>query len=771
MIKFKKILTLIILGVLTVGMLPIPTNAKTASSARADNVFFYAQDMSGKDVLMKVISLDKLKALAHGNGDSGSNYTYSSTDNYPTVQYLEAKGITVQELIDYVKTNSKAEGASGLRYKGTDSMGFMATDSYGNYTRNWTANDLEGVKRYYFEGIYGEKGWNTGWEIAGEDNAKFGIGLEEYQSKYAGNDRYYADKKAVFAKGVEMPVILATESYSGRTTTEALNASSEPGIASYIAANGGVAAGSLASVLRDETALRLCIGMTESDLMTAHRTSYDNFKWIYRMRLTDKSSTVKSGGSVEAPQAEVKVSGDIMTITMSCKTEGAQIYYSFDGAPQILYKEPVNYNVKDRDLTSAPVTFYMCAVKEGWDDAGIITRKYPYSGVTFQTQYTAALGSNVVFKAESGVSDDDWKKWSSGIMAVSLKKSSGAAYDTLPENSYTINNKTKSIEFPAELFDAAGSYSFIVYAKGFANKKFSISMKKSVPEVKGGDFATGKPVTLTFDDKGYQNGLYIYVINGNDRTLIPITMLDRTSAGRITILEDYFHSDSGMMNGAGKYKLELTNNSYQPDSQLVDITLTGDADSAHTSVKGFTDVRPEDWFSESVAYVTDKKLFNGTGESFFSPHKSMTRAMFVTVIYRLDRQRNGERNDSSENRIIFSDVPTGSYYADAVAWAAKNGIVKGMSRSEFAPDVELTREQLSAILYRYGEYIKFGYNDAGSLEKFSDAGKISPYARESMRWAVGNGLIKGMKASALIPDGKAERAQVAAIIHRFNEMK
>ena len=113
----------------------------------------------------------------------------------------------------------------------------------------------------------------------------------------------------------------------------------------------------------------------------------------------------------------------------------------------------------------------------------------------------------------------------------------------------------------------------------------------------------------------------------------------------------------------------------------------------------------------------------------------------------------------------------GAYYADAVAWAAKNGIVKGMSISEFAPDVELTREQLSAILYRYGEYIKLDNNTSGSLDKFSDADKISPYARESMRWAVGKGIIKGMKTSYLVPGGKAERAQVAAIIHRFNEMK
>ncbi|MDR0906594.1 MAG: hypothetical protein LBN00_10560 [Oscillospiraceae bacterium] len=283
----KKLLSAILALTLLFALLVIPASAKTLQSAKAEKIFFYATNADGTDVLLKVIPLADLKAISHGQAD-GKNYYISSTDNYPTTQFCEARGVTIPELVDYVKKVTTVNGASALGYAGEDKLYLMATDSYGNYNKNWTYNALYGQKRYYFEGLF--KSWSTAWEIAGEDNSKFGLTMAEYNAKYKDSDPNYAAKKAVFDGGVVSVPILATESFSGRTTTDTLVASTEIGIADYLKANGGVAAGSLKNMLTDETALRLALPMTEADLYAAHRTSFDNFKWTYNVKLEQSTA-------------------------------------------------------------------------------------------------------------------------------------------------------------------------------------------------------------------------------------------------------------------------------------------------------------------------------------------------------------------------------------------------------------------------------------------------------------------------------------------------
>ncbi|MDR0819219.1 MAG: hypothetical protein LBN43_06580, partial [Oscillospiraceae bacterium] len=222
----KRLLSTILSAALIAGLFIVPASAKTTESAKAENVFFYAKNAEGKNVLMKVIPLGDLKEISHGQAN-GTNYYISSTDNYPTTQYCEARGVTVPELVNYVKSVTTVQSADKLGFSGNDTLRLMATDSYGQYNRSWTYNELYGVKRYYFEGLFNS--WNTGWEIAGEDNSKFGVSLDEYNKKYKDGDKYYEDKRAVFEGGVVTVPILATESFSGRTTTDALNASTEIG--------------------------------------------------------------------------------------------------------------------------------------------------------------------------------------------------------------------------------------------------------------------------------------------------------------------------------------------------------------------------------------------------------------------------------------------------------------------------------------------------------------------------------------------------------------
>lgn len=176
----------------------------------------------------------------------------------------------------------------------------------------------------------------------------------------------------------------------------------------------------------------------------------------------------------------------------------------------------------------------------------------------------------------------------------------------------------------------------------------------------------------------------------------------------------------------------------------------------------FTDVSTSDWFYSDVMFVYENGLFSGTDSRSFSPNASMTRAMLVTVLYRLEGEPAGTGSSS------FSDVCSGSYYEKAVAWAAANGIVTGTGSTSFSPDAKVTREQLAAILYRYAQYKKQDTDAGAKLDSFSDAGNVSGYASEALSWAVSEGLINGA-SGRLTPKGDATRAQVAAILHRFVE--
>ena len=176
----------------------------------------------------------------------------------------------------------------------------------------------------------------------------------------------------------------------------------------------------------------------------------------------------------------------------------------------------------------------------------------------------------------------------------------------------------------------------------------------------------------------------------------------------------------------------------------------------------FTDVHESDWFYKDVAFAYENGLFAGTSDTTFSPNTSMTRAMLVAVLYRL------EGKPSVSGRSGFSDVTSGSYYEDAVTWAADNGIVYGTSASTFSPNANVTREQMTAILYRYAQYKKYDTAASSSLNGFTDHASVSGYAAASLEWAVAEKLVNG-SAGKLMPTGNATRAQVAAILHRFVE--
>ena len=175
----------------------------------------------------------------------------------------------------------------------------------------------------------------------------------------------------------------------------------------------------------------------------------------------------------------------------------------------------------------------------------------------------------------------------------------------------------------------------------------------------------------------------------------------------------------------------------------------------------FHDVTEGDWFYDAVRYAYETGLMDGVGDNLFAPNSETTRAQLVTILYRLA----GEPEPGGDSG--FADVAAGTWYTDAVAWAAENGIVNGVSDTEFAPGDDITREQLAAILYRYAACQGYDVSQRADLSGFGDASSISGYAQEALSWAHAQGLVLGFEDGSLRPQGTASRAQIAAVLMRF----
>ena len=176
----------------------------------------------------------------------------------------------------------------------------------------------------------------------------------------------------------------------------------------------------------------------------------------------------------------------------------------------------------------------------------------------------------------------------------------------------------------------------------------------------------------------------------------------------------------------------------------------------------FHDVTEGDWFYDAVRYAYETGLMDGVGDNLFAPNSETTRAQLVTILYRLE----GEPEPGGDSG--FSDVAAGTWYTDAVAWAAENGIVNGTTDTTFAPGEDITREQLVTVLYRYAESKGYDVSASADLTGYPDAGQVQDYAQPAMAWAVAEGIVEGVDGN-LNPAGNATRAQISTILMRFCE--
>ena len=197
----------------------------------------------------------------------------------------------------------------------------------------------------------------------------------------------------------------------------------------------------------------------------------------------------------------------------------------------------------------------------------------------------------------------------------------------------------------------------------------------------------------------------------------------------------------------------------KPDEKIPQMDYSNCTKDSNCPLTKFVDMNVNQWYHDGVHYCIEKGLMSGTSSTTFDPNANATRAMIVAILWRIENQ------PMVNETIAFTDVQQNAYYKDAVCWAVSVGIISGYDEKTFAPDDNITREQMASILYRYTQYKGKDISVAQNMVlNYEDINDISSYALEAMKWACGTGVINGTSSTQLSPKGNATRAQVAQML-------
>ena len=321
--------------------------------------------------------------------------------------------------------------------------------------------------------------------------------------------------------------------------------------------------------------------------------------------------------------------------------------------------------------------------------------------------------------------------------------------ETLPENRQGVafylnaqnkDTRTITVQWVAEGKEAT-TYGPMTFSVDLSGVAYYQAPSHGGSGSSGGSAST--TYTLTFETNG---GNAIAKVTKNKGTTIDLAQYAPTKSGATF---EGWYADKGLTKKITSVKLDANTTVYAKWTE------------APVSGLPFGDVKSADWFYNDVKYVYEKGMMAGTAADVFAPNATTTRAMIVTILYRL------EGSPAVTGTSSFVDVPAGQWYTDAVNWAAANQIVKGTSATTFAPNDSITREQMAAILYRYAQYKGYDVTKKADLSGYSDNGQVSAYAKDALAWANAAKLINGVTNTTLAPQGNATRAQVSAILHRF----
>ena len=370
-------------------------------------------------------------------------------------------------------------------------------------------------------------------------------------------------------------------------------------------------------------------------------------------------------------------------------------------------------------------TQYRCVVKNSIDevtsDAATLTVSPKQYAVTVQTDGNGTASASTT-AAAAGTE-----------ITLTATPDSGYHFERWEVVSGTITIQNDKFIMPAEnvtvkaVFDrnssGGGGTSYAVTAPDAENGTVRVSPSRA---------SRGTTVTITVTpDEGYE--------------LESLTVLDSRD-NEITLTDK----------GDGKYTFTMPSGRVTVEASFAEIA---------PEPLPFGDVDDGDWFADAVRFVYENGMMNGVSETDFAPHAATSRSMIVTILYRL------EGEPVVDDAMDFTDVAGDAYYAEAVRWAASEGIVGGYGGGLFGSDDAVTREQLAAILYRYAVYKGYDVSigESTNILSYADFADLSEYAIPAMQWACGAGVITGVTDATLVPQGEATRAQVAAMLMRFCE--
>ena len=325
-------------------------------------------------------------------------------------------------------------------------------------------------------------------------------------------------------------------------------------------------------------------------------------------------------------------------------------------------------------------------------------------------------------------------------------------------------NSSVSIEGQSAVFDntfdlGEGTYTYTVSKSGYHTKRgeFTVTADEALSH-------TEKEIEVALEERNHGGGgsvkdTYTVTFNTNGGTDVTKQKIDENENAQSPEKPE---KDGFVF--CGWFTDEDFTEEYDFSQKVTkNLTLYAKWEEKPAENMSFADVAEEAWYYEAVNYVSNKGIMQGTDKGF-EPDSNMTRAMLVTVLYRL------ENDTTTAKETIFEDVAKDKWYYDSIMWAADKGIVNGISETSFAPDNNITRQEMAVILYRYAMTKGYVNSSAeGSLEAFSDRELISSWAQDALLWANGIALINGTSDTTISPKETATRAQVATILMRFCE--
>lgn len=408
-------------------------------------------------------------------------------------------------------------------------------------------------------------------------------------------------------------------------------------------------------------------------------------------------------------------------------------------------------------------------------DAGTYTASITKDSVTASVTYTIAKAT-----PEIGISASANSLTGGGTVTLTVTGLPDGASATVTCSDSSIVISGSGSTFTATLPNSTATYTFTASYNGDTNHEgdsatceVKVTQQQTTePENPGSGDEPGSdtpsdynyPVTVKDSDNGTVTiAKEDQWANDGEKITVTVTPDDAYMLDKLVITDKAGNELEFVDNGDGTYTFTMPKGAVTITATFVEDPNweePTEPEEPSEPALPFSDVREGDWFYDVVKYVYNEGLMTGTSATTFEPNTTTTRGMIVSILHRLEGSPVVTGSD-------FTDVNDSDWYGQAVAWAAENGIVNGFEDSTFRPNAAITREQMAAILYNYADYKGYDVTNRANLDAYSDVDQISSWASDVVAWANAEGLINGMTANTLEPQGNATRAQVAAIFQRF----